>query len=250
MKSSLKRNLLIGFGVSLLVLVGSSVASWVSVHNLLASATLVKHTNEVVQKLQETMSFMKDAETGERGFLVTGKDQYLDPYTGSADKVKILIGDIRQLTADNPDQQQPLQKLEERINRRFWNWQDMIGKKRMTDIVTLSDMQQGKNSMDSIRVVVADMIAREQTILQTRTASRNSFASITPPLIIAGALLAILITVIFYVNMNRDIADRARLQEELIDKDAGISRRIRVIQSISEKISTGDYGVRVTDSET
>jgi CHASE3 domain sensor protein len=61
---------MIGFGISLLILIGSSVASYISINNLLTSAALVNHTNTVVQKLEQTLSVMKDAETGQRGFLL------------------------------------------------------------------------------------------------------------------------------------------------------------------------------------
>lgn len=248
MKLSLKRNLLIGFGISLLILIISSAASWISIHNLLASAGLVNHTNEVVQKLEQTFSFMKDAETGQRGFLVTGKDEFLEPYTSSFEKIKILLDDIKTLTKDNPAQQQQISDLSQIINKRFYKLQDLIDKKRLTSLVSLADMQEGKKSMDSLRLLVGEMISRENSLLKSRTDNLNRFSDITPTLIIAAALLAILITVIFYIKMNGDISERARLQDELVRKDAGISHRISTIQRVSEKISAGDYRVRVADS--
>ncbi|HTE11913.1 MAG TPA: response regulator, partial [Chitinophagaceae bacterium] len=250
MKLSLKRNLLIGFGTSLLILIISSAASIISINNLFTSAALVNHTNAVAQKLEQTISVMKDAETGQRGFLITGKDEFLEPYTGSYEKTKTLIEEIKNLTGDNPLQQKNIDKLDELVMRRFMKLQELIDKKKLTAIVSLADMQAGKQFMDSVREMVKEMTINENALLKQRTDKLSRFTSITPILIITAALLAIIITILFYIRTNRDFTERAKLQEELMLKDAAISRRIRIIQGISEKISAGDYSVRVHDSET
>ncbi|MEO5591209.1 MAG: response regulator [Chitinophagaceae bacterium] len=250
MKLSLKRNLLIGFGASLLILILSSAASLISINNLFTSAALVNHTNAVAQKLEETISVMKDAETGQRGFLITGKEEYLAPYYGSYENTKLLIGEIKKLTTDNPEQQKNADKLDELITKRFWKLQDLIDKKKQTAIVNTVDMEVGRAFMDSVRLMIKQMVGQENMLLKQRTDKLNRFTSITPVLITIAALLAIIITILFYVRTNRDVTERFKLQEELIMKDAAISRRISIIQGMSEKISAGDYSVRVHDSET
>ena len=74
MKSTFKSNLLTGFGLSLLLLVLSSIASYYSITNLISSSDMVDHTNQVILKSEEIVSNMKDAETGQRGFLLA-KDE-------------------------------------------------------------------------------------------------------------------------------------------------------------------------------
>ena len=91
MKASLKRNLLIGFGVSLLILIISSVASYLSIQNLLESQEEVRHTRSIVTKLEQTISIAKDAETGQRGFLITSQSDFLEPYNGSQARVNALL---------------------------------------------------------------------------------------------------------------------------------------------------------------
>ena len=111
MKLSTLRNLQIGFGLSLVLLIGISITSYISVQNLLKSAALVDHTNLVLKKLESTISTMKDAETGQRGFLLTGNEEFLQPYNGSYQKAVNLIDDVQRLTADNPQQQKILRQL-------------------------------------------------------------------------------------------------------------------------------------------
>jgi signal transduction histidine kinase/CheY-like chemotaxis protein/CHASE3 domain sensor protein len=244
---NMKRNLLIGFGASLLILILSSAASLISIRSLFDSAAQVGHTNTVVQKLQETISIMKDAETGQRGFLLTGKNEFLEPYNGSQEKVKALIGEIRSLTTDNSMQQERIDKFDQLVNRRYAKLQELVDKKRMNDIISLADMQQGKDFMDNARLMITQMASHENGLLAARSKKLSRFTAYTPLLIVAAAVLAILITVLFFIKTNRDITERARLQQALQQKEAAVGNRINIIRKVSDKISAGDYSVRVND---
>ncbi|MEO6314389.1 MAG: response regulator [Chitinophagaceae bacterium] len=250
MKRSLKRNLLIGFGSSLLILILSSAASLISINSLFSSAALVDHTNQIVQKLEETISVMKDAETGQRGFLITGKDEFLEPYIGSFEKSKSLVAKLQQLTVDNEQQQRSINQLDYLLTKRFGKLQALIDKKRLTAMVDMDDMNAGKKFMDSVRQMVTEMTIRETSLLKKRTDRQTQFSAITPVLIVVAALLSIIIAILFYIKTNKDVSEKAKLQEQLIQKDASISRRINVIQGVAEKVSAGDYSVRVQDIET
>ncbi|HZX59515.1 MAG TPA: CHASE3 domain-containing protein, partial [Mucilaginibacter sp.] len=105
MKQRLNRNLRFGFGLSLLFLISISAASYISIHNLFESSDLVAHSNQVIQKLEYTISIMKDAETGQRGYLLTGNAVFLEPYEGSYQKAVGAVADFQELTKNNPQQQ-------------------------------------------------------------------------------------------------------------------------------------------------
>ncbi|RYY47913.1 MAG: response regulator [Chitinophagaceae bacterium] len=249
MRASLKRNLLLGFGISLLILIISSVASYMSIQNLLESSNLVRHTNLVVDKLEESISTAKDAETGQRGFLLTGQSEFLDPYIGSSEKVGKIVSDLRPMLADNPDQLRRLTKLDEIFRKRFARLQVLIDTKRLGGTLDISDMTAGKLHMDSLRSMVKHMTETENAILEDRTSDLTKASKFTPIIILVAAILAIMITLAFFYKMNKDIDMRSRLQDELAEKDRSISRRIGLIQEVSTKISEGDYSVRVEDNE-
>ncbi len=250
MRSSLNRNLLIGFSISLLILIISSMASYISIRNLLKSSALVNHTAEVSQELDQTISDMKDAETGQRGFLLTGIEVFLEPYNGSADKVKTHLATLKGLTSDNAMQQTRLAELSDIINRRFSSLQDRIDEKRSGAPLDVNGLFVGKSFMDSVRAIVKNMGDREKNLLAERTATMNKFSQYTPILIIVAAILALLITIVFYLKVKKDIADKARLQDELIQKDVAIQSRINMINHVAEQVSSGDYSVRVEDTDT
>ena len=249
MKSTIKRNLLIGFSVSLLLLIVSSVASYNSIENLLTSARLVNHTDSVLQRLETTISTLKDAETGQRGFLLTGEDKFLDPYNGAYEKALNTVNEIKVLTMDNPEQQQSCEQLRVAISERLASLDQLIKMKRDKHVVGVDQLEQGKKYMDEVRAVVKLMENREQVLLNARTEGLSKYATFTPILIFIAALLSVIITIVFFTRVNADIDKRALLQKELENKDTDITRRIDIIQRIADKISSGNYQIRVNDDE-
>src|SRR3954466_3646730 len=105
LKNKFLRNLRIGFGVSLLILIASSLLSYYSISNLKKKAGMVNHTNIVLQQSEKVMSQLKDAETGQRGFLLTGSDFFLKPYFTAAQNISGSLDSLQKLTSDNPQQQ-------------------------------------------------------------------------------------------------------------------------------------------------
>jgi len=249
MKNSLNRNLFIGFGVSLLILIASSTASFVSIQGLLKNAEEVQHTNKVINGVHEILAAMIDAETGQRGFLLTGNDIFLEPYTGAFERASDNVERVRDLTIDNPTQQKNINGISDLVLKRFSMLRKLIDTKKVGDTISTPVLMAGKSYMDSIRRFVRNMELEEQNLLKERTESMNRFSSYTPILIIVGAVLALMITIIFYLKVKRDIADKMALQKALEDKDKEITTRIGVIRNIAGQVSDGNYSVRVQDSE-
>lgn len=249
MVTKANNNLRIGFGFSILLLIISSVASYISIQNLLKNAESVRHTNEVRFNLESVISSLKDAETGQRGFLITGQDEYLEPYNGAYAKALQGLDKVQNLTKDNPTQQASTQVLKNTLVKRVDRMQIIINKKRAGGSIDFADMKIGKAYMDSVRRQVDRMITEENRLLQLRTRSLDKFAVFTPIIIVNAALLAIIIAFVFYARVIRDIKEREALQRELKEKDKETTQRINVIQNIAKKISGGDYSVRINDKE-
>jgi CheY-like chemotaxis protein/CHASE3 domain sensor protein/putative methionine-R-sulfoxide reductase with GAF domain len=242
-------NLRIGFGFSILLLIISSVASYISIQNLLKNAEQVRHTNEVRFALESIISSLKDAETGQRGFLITGQDEYLEPYIGAYSRALKGLDKVMEMTKENPAQLAMAQALKGSLVKRVNRMQLIIDKKRAGGNIDFTDMKIGKMYMDTVRSQVDKMIIEESRLLQQRTKSMNKFAVFTPIIIVNAALLAIIIAFVFYLRVIRDIKERAILQRELLEKDKETTQRINVIQNIAKKISAGDYTVRINDKE-
>jgi len=87
-----------------------------NVPELRQSQDLVAHTIEVITETQALETAIRDTERGQRGFLITGDAAYLDPYRSGVEQVPAILSRLKQLTADNPEQQRRWPILEQQIN--------------------------------------------------------------------------------------------------------------------------------------
>jgi signal transduction histidine kinase/DNA-binding response OmpR family regulator/CHASE3 domain sensor protein len=248
-KKQIKNNLRIGLGLSLLILFITSLASYLSIKNLIKSGEMVRHSNEVMSKLEGIISTLKDAETGQRGYLLTGEKEFLEPYIGAKQKALDLLEDVKLETIDNEFQQRNVRKLKDIINGRLEILKNTVDIKRRGGTVGVTELVNGKTYMDAARGLIQVMEAEERRLLDVRTADVNKMASYTPSLIVVAALLAILITIFFYRRVSSDFNARVKLQQELQDKNEEIDSRITVIQGIANRISSGDYQMRLDEGE-
>lgn len=248
-KKSIKNNLRIGLGLSLLVLFITSLASYISIKNLIRSGEMVAHSNEVMTKLDGVISTLKDAETGQRGYLLTGEKDFLTPYVGAKQNALYLLDEVGKETLDNPVQQKNVKKLREIIVGRLQILQKTVGIKSRGGNVSVAELVNGKTYMDAARDLIKVMQAEEKRLLELRTADMNKLAGYTPILIILAAIIAVLITFFFYRKVSHDFNVRTQLQQELQRKREEMDNRIAVIQGIAGQISKGDYQVRLDEAE-
>ncbi|RZL50429.1 MAG: response regulator [Pedobacter sp.] len=247
MKLSLKNNLRLGLGLSLIILVLSSLASYVSIRNLIKSSTLVEHSNTVISSLDNTISTLKDAETGQRGFLLTGNKIFLEPYIGAKEKVNALYRSLHEDTKDNPYQQRKLEELKTILDSRLTIIERTIVVKNKGGVVPEASLLEGKSYMDNVRQIIRDMQAEEKRLLAIRTNELNNFAGYTPILIILASVLSLLITIFFYRKVASDFDTRIELQRKLELLNIETANRIQTIQSIAREISSGNYNIRLDD---
>lgn len=247
MKSSFKRNLFLSFGFSMLLLIISTVASYNSIRNLISSSGWVNHTNQVMERLERTLSLLKDAESGQRGFLLTGKEPFLEPYSGAYDSALRSLQNLRDLTADNPEQTKSADQLRDIITKRFKKLESLIQAKRDHNTIDMAGLEEGKLYMDEARDISSLMMNREKRLLDERIGQMNKFVGITPALILITAILSFIITIVSSVRIINDFEKRSKLQKDLEDKDEDIQRRINIIHNVANTISQGDYDVRVQD---
>lgn len=249
MKQTLTRNLAIGFGFSLLILLASSVASFFSIQNLLNSSFWVNHTYEVISDLNDVVAPIREAETAQRGYLITNDPVFLEPFHGSFEESITALHHLKSITSDNPIQQVRCDLIRELINKRFIKMEALIKSKQESNLVDLKLLSSGKEYMDSIVSIENDIKNNEKELLASRTKRFENFSRFTPVIIILSSIIAILIAIFFFIRVRNDINLRLRLQQELEQKDLEITRRIQTVSKIAETISSGDYSTRINDEE-
>ncbi|CCH51545.1 GAF sensor hybrid histidine kinase [Fibrisoma limi BUZ 3] len=253
--NSIIRQLQVVFSLSTILLLLSLVASFVSIQRLISNSELVNHTNEVLIESENIISYMKDAETGQRGYLVTLDPVFLQPYDGSYEKVVASFNRLGVLMADNAVQQKNLAQLKALFEAKFDQMQKVIDLTRAGAITgrdtarRYREMVRGKQVMDDLRSVVNQIKAQENRLLQVRTDQQQVYITYTPILLVITALISMLITGFAYVRIKRDMDVRLAEQQKTEEQYVETNRRIGIMEGITRKIADGDYAVRSTDTE-
>lgn len=238
--SIFKRNLFYGLGISLFLLLLSSVASYISIKNLIYNSMLMRESNQTIFDINNTLSLVKDAETGQRGYLLTGDSRFIIPYNSAKQKIEEQLNSLKTQVAGTETQLRNFEKLSSAIKSRLQILDDNLERGKN---VTTEQLLSGKVLMDEIRETVTDMEREEQLILKMRTESLDRFSAFTPWLIIISALLAITITLIFFRKVSQDYDEKSNLTNELAFKNEESANRLTAIEDVTQKISAGNYDI-------
>lgn len=220
-----------GFSLALVILFVVGGASHRSTNNLIETSDWVTHTHRVLESLDGAMQALTDAETGQRGYLLTGEDAYLEPYQIGIKSLDQDVATARFLTSDNPRQQRRLDILEPLLKQR----QEML--KEGIDIQKAQGSEaarqwiatgKSKKSMDEIRKMIAEMTGEEKDLLQKRASDAQASAEGTKTVIVTGTISAIVMLCFVGFFLTRSI-----------------SKPLRTITNIAERIAAGDLTVRL-----
>ncbi len=222
------------FGLIMIILILIGYTSFKNIIRLQENATHVVHAHEIQTKIEELSSIIKDAETAERGYIITGEERYLEPYKNATSKIAGTMAELGQLIAD-PDQQERFHKLESLVNEKLDFLEGAINKRRDDGFDAARDLiitDIGKNLMQNIRDVNLELINTENQLLQERQDKSDRGARNTKLTIILLTAASILIVVFFIVFFTYNIA-----------------LPIRKISRIAESISTGDLRYEIGNTE-
>ena len=230
MKWSVGTKIGIGFGVASAILVVIGVVSYRSTTQFIENANLRQQSYKVLGQLADVFSLMKDAQRGERGYIITSEDRFLEPYHAALEPIRRELKEIRELTVDNPHQQRRLDLLEPLIEKQLAELQRVIGIRREKGLeAAVQEVRagQGKKVMDDIRQVIQEMKDEENALLKQRSEATAASAQNTILTIIVGILCSFVILglVGFFITRN-------------------ISQPLQEITGVAESIAAGDLRVK------
>lgn len=249
LRVNLRDNIFLGLSFSLLLLILSSIASYISIRNLNKSSDLVEHSNMVLDNLEEVFSMIKDAETSQRGYIITGNVTFLRKYEEVLPHINPLLDDIHQLVSDNPRQLQNVERFRDISNKRMETLSMLLTEKRLEGRVLEESMLKGKQYMDSLRAVMREMKTEENRLLTTRTKSLNAWAANTPVAILFTGILALAVAIVFYRRLSSDFNEKQLLQDELELQNRRMEDRIDEIENLAAQVSQGNYDIRFREEE-
>jgi CHASE3 domain sensor protein len=166
-----------GFFVTFLLLAGIGIVAFQSISTLTNTSYWVTHTNQVLDAVGGILQAMTDAETGQRGYVITGDPMFLDSYKSGTSEVGQQVKSVRELTRDNPHQQKRLDELEPLVALKLQEMQHVIDLRNSQGAdaaIKFVQNAQGKKTMDQIRQLLAEMDREERDLLVQRAGEVES----------------------------------------------------------------------------
>jgi len=218
MKINIEKKIALAFALVLAVLVTISVVSYRNATKMIENYRRVTHTQDVLVALDETQSAIADAETGQRGYILTGKEIFLEPYTAALKEIDSDLERLRRLTTDNPNQQRRIALLKPLVSAKLEYLDQVITLRRERGFEAaqrIISTGYGRRVMDDIRKITGEMEEEERQLLKLREAESEASASSTMATLFMLALIVLaLLPVAFYI-IKRDFIKRRRAEETL-----------------------------------
>jgi CHASE3 domain sensor protein/nitrogen-specific signal transduction histidine kinase len=222
------------FLISLSILVGLSILYTQRFRELTRYTDQVEQTHMVILELNKLMSFLKDAETGTRGFLLSGDSSFLEPYQLALDSIKPTYQNILKIIPPGTEQYRRLESL----NILFYERLDIMRHSTLLYSATtredfVNSLQRGKQKMSECRAVVQDMNEDAYHYLQRSRRTKAFYQGVTPGffLIIMG-FTAIAFVISFYVIL-REYRGRLKNQKDLEQKIIALNQSYRELEQIA-----------------
>jgi methyl-accepting chemotaxis protein len=204
----ISQKIVIGFILLLAIQVAVAVILYNGLLQADADSQLVTHTNDVKNQMNALQSDLKDAETGQRGYIITGDDTYLQPYNSALTAISADLTNLHTLiqAADVKAAMQPVDGL---VASKLAELKQTIDLRRTGGFEAAQAMvatNAGQVTMDAIRTDVASAEKIENDLLVQRTAASAAANRLLQWVIIGGSLALAVLLIIVAVVLTRSIA--------------------------------------------
>jgi PAS domain S-box-containing protein len=227
-----------------LVVLGSTALVAAGVRRERAAGAAVAHTHQVRSEVAAVLGRLADAETGQRGYLLTGRDSYLAPHTVARREIGTHLAALRALTDDNPRQQARVDTLERSARAKLAYLDTTVALHaggRAADALGLVETGRGQRLMDEARRVAGAMDAEEQRLLDAR---RRADAAAQRRLYLylgTGVGLALLAALVANVVLGHAVAVEAQARDALARRGEELARAQAALREALAAAQTGAW---------
>ena len=211
------------FTISIVIFIVLISLTFKSAEEVARGRELEERTHNILQKLEQLLSHAIDVETGNRGYAITGKEEFLKPFENGKAALKLAVDSLRHLIIDN-EQSQRLDTLDLLLKEKLAISETIVLMRRsqgMEYTVDYISQGEGKRVMDSIRSVISRAVNKELVLLSDRSSSTDEKRSARGMYFIILFITALLIIIIAYITIrkiNSKLLDNERIQVDLIDE--------------------------------
>ncbi|WP_407530424.1 CHASE3 domain-containing protein [Methylobacterium oryzisoli] len=231
-----RANLLV-FGVLVVILALVGAVTWERLNAARVAREWSQHSYRVLGTTKDLAIALRDAERGQRGYLLTGRDDYLGPYNEARDRIGVLQGELQTLTADNAAQQDRIRSLAPVVSHKLEELAQTVPARRdggLEAALRIVNTDAGRNDMREAEAVVASILADEQRLLDERLAQNDARARWVRWMVVGGSLLAVLTLLWAARLLNQAWSRSYRTEEEQRD----LALRLRTtLDSLSQGVA-------------
>ena len=234
--SKIKTTISFIIGIIILLLVSTLLFSLFTVRQIRDNLEIQVHTRTVILELKDNLTFLLDAETNERGYIITSDTNYLEPYNRALQNINTSTAKLRTLTTDNRVQQKNLDTLETLINQKLSRVATLILLKKRGDEKTINEMlisYEAKKFMDNIRAVNHTMKAEEEILFKERQANTGTSIANAQIVFIVEGIFALLTTLFLATVIIRELNRRAKAEKLIIDSNLELQRKNKEIEQFA-----------------
>lgn len=236
----------LGFGLTLLLLIVGGVLGYLSARDLYLHEVEVDDTHELIASVEALFSALQDAETGQRGYLLTGDEQYLEPYLDARARIDSDLARLKTLLASRPKRLQRLLDLEPLIREKLEELAATVdlyrnGDQEQSLAMVRSDL--GLRLMGRIRDVVSQFQSQARQELDSQIAEAlRSYRNLALTILFTTLLGVMLVAIVAYLHQRNQ-----RLRAETFRVVDDEREKLRVtLASIGDAVLTTDETGRVT----
>lgn len=194
--------------VSVFLLIFIASVSYKHTKALTESTELLVHSYKIEIKLEQLLSSVKDAETGQRGFIISRDSIFLEPYISGLAAVRQPFLDLKSLTVNNVQQYYNVDSLMSLINLRFNLLAislQLIAQPEVNAVALDENLRKGKTVMDKIRLHINKMTALEDTYFLEHEKKYSHELSLTPLSTLFLILFSLLVFILAFFKINNDL---------------------------------------------
>jgi PAS domain S-box-containing protein len=209
---------------ALLILLAVSFLSYEDWAAYERSAPQVRHGRALVQQIEQVLSYTKDAETSQRGFVLTGDPEYLDSYNAAVTTLPAGLAKLRALVAEEPALRIRVTTLGNLVSEKLSELKETVDLRRNEGVqaaLAVVETNRGKHTMDDIRKIGLDLENEVDTTLQQGIRDRQELGTRTQLTTALGAAILFLFLLLATFDIGRATADRDRL---ILDLDVANNR--------------------------
>jgi signal transduction histidine kinase len=233
--------------ISIFLIIGAGLTVYQAIRTQDAAWRWVVHTREVLDQLAAVQATLDEAESGQRGYLLSGEPAFLGAFNDAPARLRGHIQALSELTSDNPQQQWSLHELKPMVERRLALLDSVLARAGSQASITSEALLPGLQTMQAVRVRLSQMRAEEERLLAERTSAAEHARFRSNVATLGLAVLALVLVTLIRTFAIADAAAVRASEERLAVLNRELEQRVvdrtRALQDANAGLEAFSYSV-------